>query len=73
MISKLLQGLQVKSSQTRNQQLYRDMLKRESAIGAELFGPIPEGHRRDASGFDAVFHGCDLAGHLADGDRPAAH
>jgi len=47
MISKLLQGLQVKSSQTRNQQLYRDMLKRESAIGAELFGPIPEGHRRE--------------------------
>jgi len=47
MFSKLLQGFQVKSAQTRNQQLYRDLLKRESAIGAELFGEIPEGHRRE--------------------------
>ena len=47
MLSKLLQGLQVKSAETRNQQLYHDLLKRESAIGAELFGEIPEGHRRE--------------------------
>lgn len=31
----------------------RDLIKRESAIGAELFGPVAPGHRREFFCFDA--------------------
>ncbi len=31
----------------REAELYRSLIRREAKIGGELFGPIPEGHRRE--------------------------
>lgn len=31
----------------REAELYRALIRREAKIGGELFGPVPEGHRRE--------------------------
>ncbi len=35
------------SDQTKEAKLYRDLLRHESKIGGQIFGPLPKGHRRE--------------------------
>ena len=43
------QAIRLRSAKKRNAPMVteRDLLRRESKIGAELFGPVPKGHRRE--------------------------
>lgn len=36
-----------RSSEDRRAEAYRSLLRREAKMGGALFGPIPEGHRRE--------------------------
>ena len=47
MIRKLFKGMVAQKDQERQAQLYRNLLRHEARIGGELFGAIPEGHRRE--------------------------
>ncbi len=35
------------SDQTKEAKLYRNLLRHESKIGGQIFGPLPKGHRRE--------------------------
>lgn len=47
MIRKLFKGMVAQKDQERQAQLYRNLLRHEARIGGELFGQIPQGHRRE--------------------------
>lgn len=47
MIKKLLSGIGSDKVAIRRAQSNRDRIRKEAAIGGDLFGPIPEGRRRE--------------------------
>lgn len=47
MINKILKITGMQSQDDRKAKLYRDLLQHEARIGGELFGPIPNGGRRE--------------------------
>jgi hypothetical protein len=47
MIRKFLQGYSGQRQVDRREELKRALIRREAQIGGELFGPVPEGHRRE--------------------------
>lgn len=47
MLRKLLQGAWTQSQTERRAREYRDLIRREAVIGGKLFGPIPDGGRRE--------------------------
>lgn len=46
-IDKLLKITGMQNESERKAKLYRDLLKHEAKIGGELFGPVPQGGRRE--------------------------
>ena len=44
---KLITGIEPAPQQPRNQLTRRQLIRMESSIGAQLFGPVPAGHRRE--------------------------
>lgn len=47
MIKKILASAKEQKKELVRINRYRSMIRRESVIGGDLFGPIPEGHRRE--------------------------
>ena len=47
MFKKLINGLSQQRQADRDADLYRKLLRHEARIGGELFGPVPEGGRRE--------------------------
>jgi len=47
MIKKLLNGLIAPRQAQRKADLYRNLIRHEAAIGGQLFGEVPTGHRRE--------------------------
>ncbi len=47
MIKKLLKTITGSSPEDRQAKLYRDLIRHEARIGGTLFGPIPQGGRRE--------------------------
>lgn len=47
MLQKLLQGIAGQKADERQADLYRDLIRHEARIGAEVFGPVPAGHKRE--------------------------
>lgn len=47
MIKKILASAKEQKKELVRINRYRSMIRRESIIGGDLFGPIPEGHRRE--------------------------
>lgn len=47
MIQKLLNGFIGQRAQNRDAQLYQDLIRHEAKLGGSVFGPIPQGHRRE--------------------------
>ncbi len=47
MIKKLVDIILSKRNEERQAELYRNLIRREAKIGGELFGPIPDGHKRE--------------------------
>ncbi|HSX33621.1 MAG TPA: hypothetical protein VLF91_04775 [Candidatus Saccharimonadales bacterium] len=47
MLSTIFNGAIFKNQADRRAQQYRDLIRREAKIGGQLFGPIPEGGRRE--------------------------
>lgn len=47
MINKILKITGMQSQDDRKAKLYRDLLQHEARIGGELFGPVPNGGRRE--------------------------
>lgn len=47
MIKKLLKTLTGTSQEEREAELYRNLIRHEARIGGTLFGPVPEGGRRE--------------------------
>lgn len=47
MIKKLVDAILSKRNEERQAELYRNLIRREAKIGGELFGPIPDGHKRE--------------------------
>lgn len=45
--AKLITGVEQKPRAPRNKLTKRDLIRMESKIGSQLFGPIPAGHRRE--------------------------
>ena len=46
-IKKIINNFMKDSAQDRYATLYRNLIKHEARIGGQLFGPIPESHRRE--------------------------
>jgi len=46
MLGKMLSGFALSKADRRARQ-YRDLIRKEAAIGGELFGPLQKGHRRE--------------------------
>lgn len=46
-IQKLLKTINGSSQQERQAELYRNLIRHEARIGGTLFGPVPEGGRRE--------------------------
>lgn len=46
-LKKLVQGLTAQKEEQRRADLYRKLIRHEAQIGGELFGPVPEGGRRE--------------------------
>lgn len=46
-IHKLLKSLGDQKSSNRRAEQYRELIRAEAKIGGKLFGPIPQGHRRE--------------------------
>lgn len=46
-IKKIIDSIIKGNEQDRYATLYRNLIRHEAKIGAHLFGPIPEGHRRE--------------------------
>lgn len=47
MLSKILKITGIQTENERKAKLYRELLKHEAKIGGELFGPVPNGGRRE--------------------------
>lgn len=47
MIKKILASAKEQKKELIRVNRYRSMIRRESVIGGELFGPVPSGHRRE--------------------------
>lgn len=47
MFKKLLNGIIEQRMTQKRAELYRNLIRHEARIGGQLFGPIPEGHRRE--------------------------
>ncbi|HSX46694.1 MAG TPA: hypothetical protein VLF87_01755 [Patescibacteria group bacterium] len=47
MIQKLVKSLINQRADEREAELYRNLIRHEAKIGANVFGPVPEGHRRE--------------------------
>jgi len=47
MIRKLYKSIINQKRQERQDELYRDLIRHEAKIGGKLFGPIPDGMRRE--------------------------
>jgi hypothetical protein len=47
MIKKLLSVIIPKDPAARKAEVYRELIRQEAKIGGQLFGPIPEGRRRE--------------------------
>lgn len=47
LLKKIIAGRKAQRRQEREAELYRALIRREAKIGGELFGPIPEGVRRE--------------------------
>jgi hypothetical protein len=47
MFKKILDNMTAKARADRREELYRALKRREAKIGGEVFGPIPEGVRRE--------------------------
>lgn len=47
LLKKILQGNSEARHQQREAELYRNLIRREAKIGGELFGPVPDGTRRE--------------------------
>lgn len=47
MIQKLIKGVAKSRDDQRQAELLRKLIRKEAEIGGELFGPLPEGHRRE--------------------------
>lgn len=47
MLKKILQVAGLQDEEERKSRFYRDLLSREAKIGGQLFGPVPEGSRRE--------------------------
>ena len=47
MIPKLLKGLSAQKQAAQRAELYRNLIRQEAKIGGTLFGPVPQGHRRE--------------------------
>lgn len=44
---KLFKGLTVQKHNERRAELYRNLIRHEAKIGGQLFGPVPQGGRRE--------------------------
>jgi hypothetical protein len=47
MLHKLVKTIVGQTSQDRQADLYSNLIRHEAKIGAEVFGPVPAGHRRE--------------------------
>lgn len=47
MFQKLFKTLNEQKTSDRRAEKYRNLIRQEAIIGGQLFGPIPEGHRRE--------------------------
>lgn len=47
MISRLFSGFTRQRDEDRRAREYRDLIRKEAHIGGQLFGPVPNGHRRE--------------------------
>lgn len=47
MFKKLIETILSKRHEERTAELYRNLIRHEAKIGGELFGPVPNGHRRE--------------------------
>jgi hypothetical protein len=47
MIKKLFKTITTQKQQQRRAELYRNLLRHEARIGGQLFGPVPQGGRRE--------------------------
>lgn len=47
MFQKLLSGIVGQRTEQRQADLYRNLIRHEARIGGTVFGPIPQGHRRE--------------------------
>lgn len=47
LLRRVLQNTAQQRHQEREAELYRNLIRREAKIGGELFGPIPDGTRRE--------------------------
>ena len=44
---KMLNTVMTQREEERRAELYRNLIRHEAKIGGQLFGPVPEGHRRE--------------------------
>ena len=47
MIKKILENMTAKARAERRDELYRSFKRREAKVGGQVFGPVPEGVRRE--------------------------
>ncbi len=47
MLKKILKAASAQKHELRRAELYRNLIRHEAKIGGQLFGPIPEGGRRE--------------------------
>jgi hypothetical protein len=47
MIKRLFKQVLIRREEQRRSELYRNLIRHEARLGGELFGPIPENHRRE--------------------------
>lgn len=46
-LQKLVSGLTAQKQSERRAELYRNLIRQEAKIGGRIFGPVPEGHKRE--------------------------
>lgn len=47
MIQRIFQRMLDERRQQREAELYRDLIRQEAKLGSDIFGPVPDGHRRE--------------------------
>lgn len=47
MLQKIINSVIGTKSEERNAELYRNLIRSEAKIGGDVFGPVPDGHRRE--------------------------